>query len=341
MTKLKQTTGFKKMIAPYEKSSILKSVWQIFNTFTPFFVLWYAAYWCLSISYWLTLVLTIVTAGLLVRIFIIFHDCCHGSFFANRTANEIVGTIAGILTCSPFYQWRFSHSVHHATNGNLDRRGTGDIWTLTVQEYLDLPWQKRLGYRLYRNPLILFVLAPIYVFLIEYRFNRKEAKIRERLNTYTINLGIAALAALLCWIVGWKAFLLVQGPTFLISGVAGFWLFYVQHQFEHSYFERNENWSYVDAALHGSSFYQLPKVLQWFTGNIGYHHIHHLSPRVPNYYLEQAHVENPMFQSSHPVTLLSSLRSIHFRIWDEHRKKLLGFGYIKRFKMEQNKRKSA
>jgi len=341
MTKLNRTTGFKKMIAPYEKSSILKSVWQIFNTFTPFFVLWYAAYWCLSISYWLSLILTIVTAGLLVRIFIIFHDCCHGSFFTNRTANEIVGTVAGILTCSPFYQWRFSHSVHHATNGNLDRRGTGDIWTLTVQEYLELPLRKRLGYRLYRNPLILFILAPIYVFLIEYRFNRKEAKIRERLNTYTINLGIFALAALLCWGVGWKAFLLIQGPTFLISGVAGFWLFYVQHQFEHSYFERNENWSYVDAALQGSSFYQLPKVLQWFTGNIGYHHIHHLSPRVPNYYLEQAHVENPMFQSSHPVTLLSSLRSVHFRIWDEHRKKLLGFGYIKRFKMEQNKRKSA
>jgi omega-6 fatty acid desaturase (delta-12 desaturase) len=256
-------------------------------------------------------------------------------------ANEVLGTISGILTCCPFYQWRFSHSVHHATTGNLDRRGTGDIWTLTVQEYLALSPLKRLGYRLYRNPLILFGLAPAYVFLIEYRFNRKEAKIKERLNTYIINLGIASLAGLLCWTIGWKAFLLVQGPTFLISGLAGFWLFYVQHQFEHTYFEKDENWDHVNAALHGSSFYKLPKVLHWFTGNIGYHHIHHLSPRVPNYYLDRAHDENTMFQEVVPVTLWSSLRSFHFRIWDEHRKRLMGFGYIKQFKTDQINRKSA
>ncbi|NBD27752.1 fatty acid desaturase [Paenibacillus glycinis] len=337
MNLLGSTKHLRKIVAPYEKSSVWRSVWQMFNTFAPLFILWYVAYLSLSVSYWLTLPLTAITAGLLVRVFIIFHDCCHGSFFANRRANEIVGTIAGILTCCPLNQWRYSHSMHHATNGNLDRRGTGDIRTLTVQEYLALPFYKRMGYRIYRNPFVLFGLGPIYIFLFEYRFNRKDAKIKERLNTYIVNAGIVAAAGLLCWAFGWQAFLLIQGPTFLISGIAGFWLFYVQHQFEHSYFEKNENWNYVDAALQGSSFYKLPKVLQWFTGNIGYHHIHHLSPRVPNYYLERTHDENEMLQSDHPITLFTSLRSFRFRIWDEHRKQLMGFGYIKRFKLEQSK----
>jgi omega-6 fatty acid desaturase (delta-12 desaturase) len=301
------------------------------NTFVPYFLLWYAAYRMLSVSYGLTLVLDILAAGLLVRIFIIFHDCCHGSFFANRTANEVLGTIAGILTFCPFYQWRHSHSVHHATSGNLDRRGIGDIWTLTVEEYLALTPLKRLAYRLYRNPLIMFGLGPSYVFLMKYRWNRKGAKMKERLNTYIINLGIVSMSGLLCWIIGWKAFLLVQGPIFLLSSLAGVWLFYVQHQFEGTYFEKSEKWDHMKAALRGSSFYKLPKVLHWFTGNIGFHHIHHLSPRVPNYYLVRAHEENPMFQDVAPVTLLSSLRSLHFRIWDENRKKLVGFGYIKRY----------
>ncbi|ALS29047.1 fatty acid desaturase [Paenibacillus sp. 32O-W] len=325
--------NWRKIIAPYERSNLKRSIWQIMNTFIPFFMLWYAAYWSLSVSYWLTLVLAVLASGLLVRIFIIFHDCCHGSFFANRTANEILGTVAGIMTCCPYHQWRHSHSVHHATSGNLDRRGMGDIWTLTVEEYLALPPLKRLAYRMYRNPLIMFGLGPSYVFLIEYRFNRKGAKMKERLNTYIINLGIAAIIGLLCWTIGWKAFLLVQGPVFLFSSLAGFWLFYVQHQFEGTYFEKGEKWDHLSAALHGSSFYKLPKVLHWFTGNIGFHHIHHLSPRVPNYYLERVQEENTIFQDVPPVTLLSSLKSLKFRIWDENRKKLTGFGYIKHFLM--------
>ncbi|WP_274648570.1 fatty acid desaturase [Paenibacillus humicola] len=326
--------GWRKLISPYEKSCLKRSVWQISSTFAFFFLSWFAAYWSLSVSYWLTLILSIVSGGFLVRIFIIFHDCCHGSLFSNRIANEVIGTVSGILTCCPFYQWRHSHSIHHATNGNLDRRGTGDIWTLTVQEYLALPPIKRLGYRLYRNPLILFGLGPVYVFLIQYRFNRSQARMKERLNTYAVNAGILFLAGTLCWAIGWKAFVLVQGPAFLFSGLAGFWLFYVQHQFEHTYFEKNEDWDHVDAALAGSSFYKLPRILHWFTGNVGYHHIHHLSPRVPNYYLERAHEENTMLQSAYPITLRSSFRSIRYRIWDENRKKLMGFGYIKRFKMK-------
>jgi acyl-lipid omega-6 desaturase (Delta-12 desaturase) len=330
---------WQKIIAPYGKPNVKRSIWQVINTCLPFFLLWYAAYWSLSVSYWLTLVLACLAAGLLVRIFIIFHDCCHGSFFPNRTANEVLGTLTGILTCCPFYQWRHSHSVHHATSGNLDRHGTGDIWTLTVEEYLALPPLKRLAYRMYRNPLIMFGLGPSYIFLIDYRFNRKGAKMKERLNTYLTNLGIAAVAGLLCWTIGWKAFLLVQGPIFLISGLAGVWLFYVQHQFEGAYFEKDEKWDYLDAALRGSSFYKLPKVLHWFTGNIGFHHIHHLSPRVPNYYLKLAHEENTIFQDVVPVSLLSSLKSLQFRIWDEHRKKLMGFGYIKRYLKAQKEKK--
>jgi omega-6 fatty acid desaturase (delta-12 desaturase) len=324
-------------IAHYGKPSVKRSVWQIINTVIPFFLLWYAAYWSLSVSYWLTLALSCLTAGFLVRIFIIFHDCCHGSFLPSRKANAIVGTLTGILTCCPFHQWRYSHSVHHATSGNLDQRGTGDIWTLTVEEYLALSPLKRLAYRLYRNPLIMFGLGPSYIFLIEYRFNRKGARWKERLNTYLTNFGIVAVAGTLCWLIGWKAFLLVQGPVFLISGLIGVWLFYVQHQFEDTYFEKSDQWNHLDAALRGSSFYQLPKVLHWFTGNIGFHHIHHLSPRVPNYYLSNAHRENPIFQDVRPITLLSSLKALNYRIWDENRKKLMGFGYIKQFKKAQNR----
>lgn len=313
------------------------SVWQIINTVGPFFLLWYLAYWSLSISYWLTLAAAVVAGGFLVRIFIIFHDCCHKSFFKNRMANEIVGTITGILTCCPYYQWRHSHTVHHATSGNLSKRGTGDIWTLTVEEYLSSSWLKRLVYRLYRNPLFMFGIGPIYIFLIDYRFNRKRAGMRERINTYITNLSIVGISVLLCWSIGWQEFLLVQGPIFLVSGIAGIWLFYVQHQFEEAYYETEENWDYVKAALQGSSFYKLPRILHWITGNIGFHHIHHLSPRVPNYYLERAHNSNDRLQDVQTITLRTSLQSLRFRIWDEDNKKFVGFRDIKELSAKARK----
>jgi omega-6 fatty acid desaturase (delta-12 desaturase) len=304
-------------------------VWQIINTLVPFFLLWYFAYLSLSISYWITIVIAIIAGGFLIRIFIIFHDCCHKSFFKNRMANEIVGTLTGILTCCSYFQWGHSHSVHHATSGNLNKRGTGDIWTLTVEEYVALSPLRRLVYRLYRNPFIMFTIGPIYIFLIDYRFNRKRAGAKERINTYITNLSIVGIAGLLCWMIGWQSFLLVQGPIFFLSAVAGIWLFYVQHQFEETYFETEANWDYVKAAMHGSSFYKLPKVLHWITGNIGFHHIHHLSPRVPNYYLEAVHNKNPLLQEVRTITLVSSLRSLRFRIWDEHSRKFIGFKEIK------------
>ncbi|KSU83869.1 fatty acid desaturase [Fictibacillus enclensis] len=337
MSKHKNAVNLRKQVAPYEKPSTKNSVTQLINTLVPFILLWYLAYESLSISYFLALPLTIIGAGFLTRIFIIFHDCCHHSFFRNRKANKIIGTMTGVLTLFPYHQWQHEHNIHHATSGNLNKRGTGDIWIMTVDEYLAASFWRRIAYRLYRNPIIMFGLGPIYVFLITNRFNRKGARFKERINLYITNLSIAAFAALLCWTVGWEAFLLVQGPIFFVSGVAGIWLFYVQHQFEDSYFEHDEEWDYVKAAIDGSSYYKLPKVLQWLTGNIGFHHIHHLSPRVPNYNLEDVHRIDSTFQNVQTITLTSSLRSLGFRLWDEESRTFISFKGIQKVKSKKNK----
>lgn len=329
--------NLRKHIAPYEKPNIQSSIWQLINTFVPFFMLWFLAYQSLSISYVLTFGLSTIAAGFLVRIFIIFHDCCHQSFFKNQHANKILGTITGILTLCPYEQWRRSHSIHHATSSNLNKRGTGDVWVLTVEEYLSSPLWLRLAYRMYRNPFVMFGLGPIYIFLISYRFNVKGARLKERINIYITNLSVVGLAGLLCWTIGWEPFLMIQGPIFLISGSVGIWLFYVQHQFEDSYFEKEEEWDYVKAALEGSSFYKLPKLLQWITGNIGFHHVHHLSPRVPNYYLEEVHNNHLSLQNAQTITIASSLRLLRFRLWDEQNKKFVGFKEIKDFTAKHQK----
>ncbi|MBE7124059.1 fatty acid desaturase [Bacillus cereus] len=322
---LQNTKNLKKQVAPFEKSTAKKSVWQIINTVVPFIILWYLAYKSLSVSYWLALVPAVLAAGFMTRIFIIFHDCTHHSFFKSRRVNRIVGTCMGVLTLFPFDQWGHEHSVHHATSGNLDKRGTGDIWTLTVNEYLAAPFRLRLAYRLYRNPLVMFGLGPIYVFLLKNRFNRKGARKKERMNTYLTNVLIVALVGLLCWALGWQSFLLVHGTIFLIAGSIGIWLFYVQHTFEDSYFEEDKEWEYVKAAVEGSSFYKLPKILQFLTGNIGFHHVHHLSPRVPNYKLEEAHNNTLPLKNVPTITLATSLRSIRFRLWDEQNNNFVSF----------------
>lgn len=334
----KDQDNWRKSLAPYEKSNTKYSVWQLINTLVPFFGLWYLAYLSLSVSYWLTIPIMVLAGGFLVRTFIIFHDCCHRSFFKNRKANTIVGNITGIMTLCSYDQWRYSHSMHHATNGNLDKRGTGDIWTLTVNEYLALSPLRRWVYRMYRNPMIMFTIGPIYTFLLIYRFNRKGAPKKERMNTYMVNVALVAIIGLLCWAIGWQAFLMIQGPIFFMSGVGGIWLFYVQHQFEESYFEEEENWNYVKAAMHGSSFYKLPKILHWITGNIGFHHIHHLSSRVPNYFLESAHNTSPVLQDVQTITLLTSLQSLRFRIWNEDTKKFIGFKDIDTSHKVKNKK---
>ncbi|NEU31781.1 fatty acid desaturase [bacterium LRH843] len=315
----------KQNVAPYEKSDMKTSVMQLVNTFLPLLLFWFLAYQSLTISVWLTFGFAIVAAGIVIRIFIVFHDCCHGSFFKSKKMNNLVGTITGVITMFPYEKWKRDHSIHHATSGNLDKRGTGDIWVMTINEYAQASFMERLAYRLYRNPIFMFGLGPFYLFLITNRLNRKGARRKERVNTYVTNFSILAVHALLVWALGWQAVLFIQGPLYFVAGVLGIWLFYVQHQFEDSYFEEETQWDYVKAAVEGSSFYKLPKILQWVTGNIGFHHVHHLSPRVPNYYLEQAHEATPPLQHATTITLATSLKSIRFRLYDEENMVFVSF----------------
>ncbi|WP_308637336.1 fatty acid desaturase [Paenibacillus silvisoli] len=317
--------GWREDILPYQKPELYRSVWQLANTITPFLVLWVMAYLCLSLSVWLSLLIDVVASGFLVRIFILFHDCCHHSFFRSRKANEIVGMVTGALTGFSYQKWRREHNIHHAGNGNLDQRGTGDITTLTVDEYLSLPLFRRIVYRMYRNPLIMFGLGPLYLIFIQSRLNRKGAGRKERLGTYATNLLLLVLSGVLYWFLGWQSLLLVEFPILYLSAMAGIWLFYVQHQFEETYFEESATWNYETAAIQGSSCYKLPKILQWLTGSIGFHHIHHLSPKIPNYHLQVAHEQNPAFHSVPTIGLFNSFRSLQYRLWDTERKKLVGF----------------
>lgn len=325
---------WKNDLEAFQSPSLKKSSWQLVNTIVPFVMLWGGAYFSYSISIWLTLLLTVPAAGFLVRTFIIFHDCGHHSFFKNPRANNIVGVLTGLLTFFPYHQWKYEHSVHHAGNGNLNRRGLGDITTLTVDEYIKLPLVRRLLYRMYRNPIVMFGLGPIFLVLIKYRFNRKGAGRRERMNTHLTTVILLGMVTLGCYLMGWERFLLVEGPILYLAGMAGIWLFYVQHQFEDSYFEKADEWDYVTAALRGSSYYRLPKVLQWMTGNIGFHHIHHLGPRVPNYNLQRTYDKIAYLQEVSTVDLLSSLRSLRFRLWDEDNKKFIGFKGMMRLKLK-------
>ncbi|WP_132745833.1 fatty acid desaturase [Scopulibacillus darangshiensis] len=319
----------KKNVAPFESSDIISSIKQLINTLLPFFGLWFLAYQSLAVSIWLTLALSICASGFVIRIFIIFHDCTHLAFFKNKKANRILGTITGIITLFPFEKWKREHAIHHATSGNLDKRGTGDIWVMTVDEYVAASFWGRLSYQLYRHPIVMFGLGPLYLYLIVNRFNRKGAKRKERLNTYLINASIVSIYGLLIWLVGWQAFLVIQLPILLIAGALGIWLFYVQHQFEDSYFENEDEWDFVKAAVDGSSYYKLPKILQWVTGSIGYHHVHHLSPRVPNYNLEKAHDMTPPLQHVTTITLSTSLKSIRFRLYDEESRSFVSFQEVK------------
>jgi len=329
---------WKEIVARYQKPSIPRGVWQIINTLVPYVVLWVLMYLCLPVSYWLVMPLAILAGAFLVRVFIIHHDCGHGSFFKSKRANHILGVITGLLTLTPYLHWRWEHAIHHSSSGDLDRRGTGDVWTLTVQEYLESSRWRRFSYRLARNPVILFVIAPMILFLGMNRIPKPKAPVRERYSVYLTNLSVGMMALGLIWIFGLKAYLIIQLTVLMVAGSAGVWLFYVQHQFEGVYWERGENWDYATAALKGSSFYKLPKVLQWFSGNIGFHHIHHLSPRIPNYHLEKCHKAEPLFQTVKPVTLFSSFKSFTFRLWDEQRRKLVGYGHLRTVRAEQRVR---
>jgi len=328
------------VIARYGQPSTPRAVWQILNTLVPYVLAWVLMYVLKDISLWLTVPVAVVAGGFLVRVFIIFHDCGHGSFFRSRWANDIAGFVAGLLTFTPYYHWRWEHGIHHGTSGHLDKRGTGDIWTMTVQEYLDASRWRRFSYRLARNPLVLFVLAPFFVFVILQRIPTKGADLRERHSVWWMNLALTLLVVIMSTIYGLGAYLLMQSIAFMVAGAAGIWLFYVQHQFEDVYWERGDNWDYVAAALQGSSYYKLPRVLQWFSGNIGFHHIHHLSPRVPNYNLQRCHEADPIFQQVPPITLLQSLRSLAFRLIDEPARKLVGYSRMREIREEQRRQRN-
>ena len=332
-----KTSAWKEIVVRYQKPSVGRGAWQIVNTLVPYAALWYLMYLTLAVSWWITVPLAILAGAFMVRVFIIFHDCGHGSFFKSRKANDILGFITGVLTFTPYHHWRWEHSLHHSSSGDLDRRGTGDIWTLTVQEYLEASHWKRLAYRLSRNPVVLFVVAPLYLFMVKHRLARSQANRRERDSVYWTNLAIFGMAAGLSLFFGVKAYLLIQLVIMLVAGSAGIWLFYVQHQFEGVYWERRGQWDYTAAALQGSSFYKFPKMLKWFSGNIGFHHIHHLSRRIPNYHLEKCHKAEPLFQSVKPVTLFSSLKSFTFHLWDEQRCKLVGYGHLRNLRRQQRK----
>ncbi|MEO7775686.1 MAG: fatty acid desaturase [Steroidobacteraceae bacterium] len=335
------TDRWRAVIQKFQQPSSASALWQIANTVVPYVLVWYVMYLLKDISLWLTIPFAIIAGGLLVRVFIIFHDCGHGSYFKSRWANDIVGFVTGVLTFTPYYHWRWEHGIHHGTSGHLDRRGTGDIWTMTVQEYLDSSRWRRFSYRLARNPVALFVIAPLFVFIVLQRFPSRKASRRERHSVWWTNLCLLCMSALMIWLFGFGAYLFMQTVAWIVAGAAGLWLFYVQHQFEDVYWERGEDWNYVSAALQGSSFYKLPRILQWLSGNIGFHHIHHLNPRIPNYNLEECHAADPVFQQVKPVTLFSSLRSLAFRFWDEPEKKLVGYARMRQLREQQRQQRGS
>jgi omega-6 fatty acid desaturase (delta-12 desaturase) len=323
------SAGWKQVVSKYQQPSLWRSVYQLVNSSAPYVALWFLMYRSLAASHWITLLLAVPAGGFLMRLFIIHHDCGHGSFFKSQKANDIVGFITGVLTLTPYHFWRWEHAVHHAGSGNLDRRDLGAVWTLTVQEYLDAPLWKRIVYRLVRNPFVLLVFVPFILFVVLHRFASARASRRNRLSVYWTNLAILALGVILSLLMGFKAYLMIHFSIMTVAGTVGVWLFYVQHQFEGVNWRRQGEWDYTVAALEGSSYYKLPKILQWFSGNIGFHHVHHLSPRIPNYYLEKCHDNHPLFQRTPVITLSSSLKSLSFQLWDEANHRLVSFGHLR------------
>jgi len=321
----------------FQKPSTTRALWQFGNTVVPYVALWVVMYHALQISLWLAIPLAMLAGALLVRVFIFFHDCGHGSFFKSHWANAVFGFICGVLTFTPFYHWRWQHAIHHGTSGKLDQRGVGDIWTMTVQEYLESTRWKRFSYRFQRNPFVLFVIAPLYIFLIRQRFASSDASPRERQSVWLMNLALLCVAVLMSWLFGLWNYLLLQVIAWMVAGASGIWLFYIQHQFEDAYWERDEQWDYTAAALRGSSYYQLPRVLQWLSGNIGFHHIHHLSSNIPNYNLERCHRADPIFQQVKPITLFTSFKTLRYRLWDEAARKLVSFAKVRQLRKEQRR----
>lgn len=320
------------MLAPFQGPETRRSIIQLLTSAIPFAFFWWAALAALDVGYWLTLLLALPTAGFLMRMFMIQHDCGHGSYFRSRRARDWTGFAIGVLTLTPYQYWRKTHAYHHAHSGDLDFRGFGDIGTLTVREYRALSPLRRFGYRLYRHPLILFLIGPAFHFVVKHRYPwdiPRDWKGAWR-SVWLTNLALVLLVAAMVALVGWQRFLLVQIPVTLLTCSIGVWLFYVQHQFEDTYWFRHDDWDYYEAALEGSSFLVLPRPLQWITANIGLHHVHHLSARIPNYRLEEAMEANEELQDVTRIRIRDTVRLVRLALWDEEEKKLVGFRELRR-----------
>jgi len=314
-----------KNIEKYQVPSLGRSFWQIANSLVPYIGLWVLIVYSLSVSYWLTAFLIILAAGFLVRLFIIFHDCGHGSYFKSVKTNRYVGMFFGILAFTPYDKWHNQHMKHHGTVGNLDKRGVGDVWTMTKEEYKSSSKFEKFKYRIYRNPFIMFGIGSIYVFLIQNRLTQKGMTRKEKLNIYFTNAVLLLIFVMMSLAIGFGTFVIIQLSILYIAAISGLWLFYLQHQYEDVTWFRNKDWNYRKVALEGSSFVKFPKLLQWFSGNIGFHHIHHLNARIPNYYLNKCYRENTIFKEVKPVTFIMSLKSLKLRLWDEQIQKMVTF----------------
>jgi omega-6 fatty acid desaturase (delta-12 desaturase) len=317
-------------LAVYARPRLGRSLSEIFTSVVPYLAISVVMYLALDVSYLLALALVLPAAGFLVRTFIVFHDCAHGSLLPSKRANRSVGRFLGLFVLSPFQRWRHDHAIHHGTSGDLERRGVGDIITLTVDEYQGRPWRGRLAYRLIRNPVVMFGLGPIIAMIIGPRIATRSQRPRLRHSVLGTDVVLVVIVGGLCWLIGWQSFLIVWAPAAMLAGSVGIWLFYVQHQFEDAYWQTADDWSYTDAALRGSSYLKLPRVLQFFTGNIGLHHVHHLNSRIPNYNLQRAHDENEIFRQVPTLSLWDGLRSVRLKLWDEEHGKLVTFAQATR-----------
>jgi omega-6 fatty acid desaturase (delta-12 desaturase) len=312
-------------LAPYAQPRLYRSLVDVLTSVFAYLGLSVLMYESLQASYAITLALSIVAAGFLVRTFVVFHDCTHGSFLPGKRANAIVGTVLGLFTFSSFAVWRHAHLIHHGTAGDLDRRGVGDLPTRTTAEYRALSARDRRLYRTFRNPLVMFGLGPFIALIIQPRVVPSSARPRIKRRVHATNLALVAMIVGVCLLIGWQDFLLIELPTVLVSGAVGIWLFFVQHQFEDVYWESTESWSFADAALRGSSYLKLPQPLQFFTGNIGLHHVHHLNARIPNYNLQRAHDENAIFRDVPVLTLREGLRAVRLKLYDTEQKRMVTF----------------
>ena len=313
------------VLDPYAQARLGRSLGDLATSVVPYVALLVASVFALRVSIWLSLALVLPAAGFLTRTFIVFHDCTHGSFMRSRRANDAIGVVTGLLVWLPYRGWQHEHNVHHATAGDLDRRGVGDVATLTVSEYDALSRPRRIKYRLYRSPFVMFGLGWLLVLLLNPRFIPRGAKPRVRNSVLLTDLLLALIIVAACLTIGWRAYLIVQGPVLAVAGVVGVWLFYVQHQYEDTYWQAHADWRYDHAALAGSSYLKLPGVLRFFTGNIGFHHIHHLSVGIPNYNLQAAHEGDDRLQAVPELTVRQGLQATRLKLWDERRGRLVTF----------------